>query len=424
MSRKISVFLIIGLLLVMLGVNMTSFAKTETLKVTAEAWYFNKYPMEEAAQRFQADHPGVTFEWSKAGDFEVAPLMLAWSRNRYIADVAIVASPSEAVAFQAKGLLLSFDDVLVGKYAKDKWLQGFLDQCTIDGKVYAIPSDAEVMTLIGRKDFAKEAGLTDANGNIIPAKDLNELYSYLQKLTVKDSTGKTTRYGLTVNWCSEYMVYAYFSGIQALRGSIYDKNGNLDFSSKEALALLDFWQKGVKEGLISTSSLVDHSGPRNDMKSGLAAILWEDHARVIEIGKVVGQDKMQIVPIPGADTNGTVSYTMSLMIPKNAQNPQLAKQFVLEQMNADWFAHDLMDKWGKLLGLKANIEARRDDPIWKTVYSLADKSVGLPKTVDHAKMVDIMTAEIHNMLKMQQTPEKTLANIQKQIKPLNLKPIK
>ncbi|HBG17426.1 MAG TPA: hypothetical protein DDW93_11635, partial [Firmicutes bacterium] len=312
MSRKISVFLIIGLLLVMLGVNMTSFAKTETLKVTAEAWYFNKYPMEEAAQRFQADHPGVTFEWSKAGDFEVAPLMLAWSRNRYIADVAIVASPSEAVAFQAKGLLLSFDDVLVGKYAKDKWLQGFLDQCTIDGKVYAIPSDAEVMTLIGRKDFAKEAGLTDANGNIIPAKDLNELYSYLQKLTVKDSTGKTTRYGLTVNWCSEYMVYAYFSGIQALRGSIYDKNGNLDFSSKEALALLDFWQKGVKEGLISTSSLVDHSGPRNDMKSGLAAILWEDHARVIEIGKVVGQDKMQIVPIPGADTNGTVSYTMSL----------------------------------------------------------------------------------------------------------------
>ena len=220
------------------------------------------------------------------------------------------------------------------------------------------------------------------------------------------------------------MVYAYFSGVQALRGTIYDENGNLDFSSKEALALLEFWQNGVKEGLISTSSLVDHSGPRNDMKSGLAAILWEDHARVIEIGQVVGQDKMQIVPIPGAQTNGTVCYTMSLMIPKNAENPELAKAFVLEQMNAEWFAHDLMDRWGKLLGLKSNIEARKDEPIWKTVYDLADKSVGLPKTIDHAKMVDIMTAEIHNMLKMQQSPEGTLANIQRQIKPLNLKPIK
>ena len=424
MSKKVLMFSMVGLLLIILAVNVVCVAAPETLKVTAEAWYFNKYPMEEAAQRFQKDHPGVTFEWTKAGDFEVAPLMLAWSRNRYIADVAIVASPSEAVAFQAKGLLHSFDDVLVGKYAKENWLQGFLEQCTIDGKVYAIPSDAEVMTLIGRRDFAKEAGLTDAKGNIIPPKDFNELYTYLKKLTVKDSSGKTTRYGLTVNWCPEYMVYAYFSGIQAMRGSIYDQNGKLDFGSKEALQLLNFWQKGVKEGLISTSSLVDHSGPRNDMKSGLAVLLWEDHARVIEIGQVVGQDKMQIVPIPGSDVNGTVSYTMSLMIPKNAKHPELAKQFVLEQMNAEWFAHDLMNKWGKLLGLKANIESRLDEPIWETVYNLADNSVGLPKTVDHAKMVDIMTAEIHNMLKMQQTPEQALASIRKQIKPLNLEPIK
>jgi len=424
MSKKVSMLLIVGLLLVMLSVSTASFAGSKTLKVTAEAWYFNKYAMEEAAKRFQVDHPEVTFEWSKAGDFEVAPLMLAWSRDRYIADIAIVATPSEAVAFQAKDLLLSFDDVLVGKYAKENWLQGFLDQCTIDGEVYAIPTDAEIMTLIGRKDFAKEAGLTDTNGNIVAAKNLDELYDHLRKLTIKDSSGKTARYGLTVNWSPEYMVYAYFSGVQALRGTIYDENGNLDFSSKEALALLEFWQNGVKEGLISTSSLVDHSGPRNDMKSGLAAILWEDHARVIEIGQVVGQDKMQIVPIPGAQTNGTVCYTMSLMIPKNAENPELAKAFVLEQMNAEWFAHDLMDRWGKLLGLKSNIEARKDEPIWKTVYDLADKSVGLPKTIDHAKMVDIMTAEIHNMLKMQQSPEGTLANIQRQIKPLNLKPIK
>lgn len=423
MSKKARVMFAVGLLLAMLTVNAVALAASQTLRVTAEAWYYNKYEIEEAARRFQEDHPGVTFEWSKAGDFEVAPLMLAWSRDRYVADIAIVASPSEAVAFQARGLLHSFDDVLVGEYAKENWLEGFLDQCTIDGKVYAIPSDAEVMTLIGRADFAAEAGLTDANGNIITPKDFDELYTYLQKLTVKDSSGKTTRYGMTVNWSPEYMVYAYFSGLQAMKGSIYGSDGKLDFGSEEALELLTFWQKGVNEGLISTSSLVDHSGPRNDMKSGLAALLWEDHARVIEIGQIVGQDKMQIVPIPGSEVNGTVSYTMSLMIPINAEHPELAKQFVLEQINAEWFAHDLMDRWGKLLGLKSNIESRLDDPIWQTVFSLADNSVGLPKTVDHAKMVDIMVAEIHNMLKMQQTPEQTLTHIRQQTAPLNLDPI-
>ena len=422
MSKRKGIVLSVSLLMIFLTFGL-SIASAQTLKVTAEAWYYNKYELEEAARRFQADHPGVEFEWSKAGDFEVAPLMLAWSRDRYIADIAIVASPSEAVAFQAKDLILSFDDVLVGEYAKDKWLGGFLDQCTIGGKVYAIPSDAEVMTLIGRADFAKEAGLTDADGNIIVAKDFDELYEHLKKLTVKDDSGRTTRYGMTVNWSPEYMVYAYFSGVQAQRGTIYTDDGKLDFSSPEALALLEFWRRGVDEGLISTSSLVDHSGPRNDMKSGLAAILWEDHARVIEIGQVVGQEKMQIVPIPGSETNGTVSYTMSLMIPKNARHPELAKKFVLEQLNAPWFAHDLMDRWGKLLGLKANVEDRLDDPIWATVFRLADNSVGLPKTVDHAKMVDIMTAEIHNMLKMQQSPEQTLANIRQQTEHLNLEPI-
>ena len=82
-----------------------------------------------------------------------------------------------------------------------------------------------------------------------------------------------------------------------------------------------------------------------------------------------------------------------------------------------------MDRWGKLLGLKEHVEAKMDDPIWKTVFQLADNSVGLPKTVDHAKMVDIMTAEIHNMLKMQQTPEETLARIREQIAPLKLEPL-
>lgn len=411
------ILLVIGLL----GISMTALAvEKKVLKVTAEGWYFNKYPLEKVAELFIKDHPEVTFEWTKAGDFEVAPLMLAWSRNNYIADIAIVASPSEAVAFQAKGLIVDFEDVLKGEYAKDKWLPSFLNECTIDGKVYAIPTDAEIMTLVARKDYAAEAGLTDENGNIIPPKTLDDLYTYLEKLTIKDKSGNTIRYGMDVNWDVAYMIYTYFSGIQALRGTIYDENGNLDFSSKEALDLLNFWQHGVKEGLISTSSLVDHSGPRNNMKSGLAAIMWEDHARVIEIGKVVGEDKLEIVPIPDALTNGTISYCMSLMIPKTAQNITLAKAFVLEQFNSDWLAHYLMDNWGKLLGLKRHLEGRKDLPIWQTISKISEKTVSLPKMIDHARLVDLMTTEIHNMLKMDQTPEETLANIRQKSSTLNL----
>ncbi|MDD3655520.1 MAG: extracellular solute-binding protein [Atribacterota bacterium] len=413
-------FMIVLVVIMLLGITITSFSYGKELKIIAEAWYFDKYPLDEAAENFIKDYPDVTFEWSKTGDFEVAPLMLAWSRNNYVADIAIVATPAEAVAFQAKGLLVDFEDVLKGEYAKEKWLEGFLSDCTIDGKVYAIPTDGEIMTLIARKDFADEAGLTDANGNIIPPRTLDDFYNYLKKLTIKDASGKTIRYGMDVNWSREYMILAYFSGVQALRGTIYDENNNLDFSSQEALDLLSFWRQGVEEGLISTSSLVDHSGPRNSMKSGLAAIMWEDHARVVEVGKVVGHDKLEIMPIPDALTNGTISYCMSLMIPKTAQNVELAKAFVLEQFNADWFAHYLMDNWGKLLGLKRPLEGRQDQLVWKTVYGILENSVSLPHMVDHARLVDIMTTEIQNMLKLEQSPEDTLANIRQKSANLDL----
>ncbi len=417
MFKKYFIFLlVVGIF----GISVTAFAAGQELKIISEAWYFDKYPLEEAAEKFIEDHPGVTFEWSKTGDFEVAPLMLAWSRDNYIADIAIVATPAEAVAFQAKGLLVDFEDVLKDEYAKENWLDGFLGDCTIDGKVYAIPTDGEIMTLIARKDYASEAGLTDENGNIIPPRTLDDFYNYLKKLTIKDASGKTIRYGMDVNWSREYMILTYFSGIQALRGTIYDESNDLDFSSKEALDLLSFWQRGVEEGLISTSSLVDHSGPRNSMKSGLAAIMWEDHARVVEIGKVIGHDKLEIMPIPDALKNGTISYCMSLMIPKTAKNIELAKAFVLEQLNADWFAHYLMDNWGKLLGMKKPLEARKDELVWKTVSEILENTVSLPHMVDHARLVDIVTTEIQNMLKLEQQPEETLANIRQKSANLNL----
>jgi ABC-type glycerol-3-phosphate transport system substrate-binding protein len=411
---------IILTLIGLFGISMTGWAAEKELKIIAEAWYFDKYPLEEATENFIEDHPEVTIEWSKTGDFEVAPLMLAWSRDNYVADIAIVATPAEAVSFQAKGLLVDFEDVLKGEYAKDQWLEGFLSDCTIDDKVYAIPTDGEIMTLIVRKDYATEAGLTDESGNIIPPKTLDDFYNYLQKLTIKDESGATVRYGMDVNWSREYMILTYFSGIQALRGTIYDENNDLDFSSQEALDLLTFWQRSVEEGLISTSSLVDHSGPRNSMKSGLAAIMWEDHARVVEVGKVVGHDKLEIMPIPDALTNGTIGYCMSLMIPKTAQNIELAKAFILEQLNADWFAHYLMDNWGKLLGLKRPLEGRQEQLVWRTVSGILENTESLPHMVDHARLVDIVTTEIQNMLKMEQTPEETLTNIRQKSENLNL----
>ena len=271
-----------------------------------------------------------------------------------------------------------------------------------------------------------EVGLADEKGNIIPAKSLAELYDYARKLTIKDAAGKTTRYGLDVNWDIAYMPFTYLSGLQATRGNIFAPDGTtIDFASKEALDLLTWWHRGVKEGYFCSGSLVDHNSPRSGMKAGTNAMIWVDQGRWIECGQVLGPEKATMMPIPGSVENGTLVYSMSMMVPKVSPDIDLVKQFIKEQLWSKWFNQWTLVNYGKMTALKRNYAGMLEDPGWKTVFQLAEneKTVYTPKYKDYPKLVDIMTAEIQSMLNLYQTPEKTLENIQNQIKGLDLAPV-
>ncbi len=58
-KRYVMVLLIVGLL----GIPSVVMAAAENseLKIIAEAWYYNKYPLEKAAELFVKDHPEVTY---------------------------------------------------------------------------------------------------------------------------------------------------------------------------------------------------------------------------------------------------------------------------------------------------------------------------------------------------------------------------
>ena len=61
---------------VTMSLGTLAIAKERTLRISAEAWYFKKYKLYDAAEKFQKDHPDVKIEYTKIGDFETAPLML------------------------------------------------------------------------------------------------------------------------------------------------------------------------------------------------------------------------------------------------------------------------------------------------------------------------------------------------------------
>lgn len=422
-KRIFSVSTAIGMLLLFLICLPSLPAKAEkrNLRISAGAWMFQKYPLDEAEKNFIKHHPDVEITWTKTEMNEVTPYMLQWSRGKTTADILMNAEISDLAPLVAKDLVIDFEDIFTGEFAKDKWMAGFLNACTINGKVYALPFDSAVFTLIVRKDWLEEAGLVDSSGKIAAPKDLDELYDYVRKLTEKDSEGKTTRFGLEARWHTT-TIYTYLSGIKAMRGSIYEPDGKtIDFSSQEALKCLDFWYRGVTDGYISAASVVDHNAPRNHFKAGITGMLWVDHGRFIECGQIIGFDKMAAFPIPGSEKHGTSGYIMAFVVPKVSPNQDLAKQFIKEELHASSFVQWTWDNYGKLMSYIPAYEGTEVMPeLLAAVIAQGQKISLAPLYKGHLQLREVIRSEIGEMLTLKQTPEQTLENMRRELEKIDL----
>lgn len=412
----------VGLVALLCSISLSVAAAQRNLRITAEGWYYPKYKIQEAAERFMKNHPDVKVTCDKIEMMDIAAYMLRWSRGKTDVDLLISRTPAELAAFVAKDLLVDFEDIFTGEFSKDNWVSGFLDACTIKGKIYGLGTDCAVFTLIAREDWMKEAGLADSEGKAIAPKNLDELYDYTRKLTRKDGTGKTVRYGLEARWHEVTVLQTYISGIQPLRGNIFEPDGTtVDFSSKEAHEWLDFWYKGVKDGYMSNACVVDHNAPRSHMKSGITSMIWVDQARFNECGKVLGFDKLTILPVPGAEKYGTAGYAMTMEIPRVSPNVDLAKQFIKEEMCAPWFAQWTWENYGKMMSYKPAYEGLKFKPdLLQSLMAVAEKSVHFPLYKEFAKVKDLAAREISAMLTLEQVPEKTLQNIREGLRQIDL----
>jgi len=401
--------------------SLPATAEKKNLRIAAGAWMFQKYQLAEAEEDFAKKHPEVKITWTKTEMNEVTPYMLQWSRGKTTADILMNAEISDLAPLVAKNLVVDFEDIFTGKFAKKYWMTGFLDGCTIKGKVYALPFDSAVFTLIVRKDRLEEAGLTDSSGKITAPRNLDELYEYARKLTIKNSKGKTTQFGLEARWHTT-TIYTYLSGIKATRGTIYEPDGKtIDFSSKEALKWLDFWYRGVQEGYVSNASVVDHNAPRNHFKAGVTNMLWVDHGRFIECGQAVGFDKMAVFPVPGCEKYGTSGYIMALVVPKVSPNQKLAKQFIKEELHAPWFVQWTWNHYGKLMAYKPAYEGTEVRPeLLKMVIDQGEKISLAPLYKGYYQLRELIRSEIGEMLTLKQTPEATLENMRKGLGKIDL----
>lgn len=381
----------------------------QTLRVTVQAWMMGKYDFERIAKEFEDENPGVKVEYNQVDNVDVTSSMLEWSQGKTNCDLALGGDRSETVPYAANDYVVEFTDenFFNGDFTRDKFIDSFLESGNADGVQYMIPMLGEVMGCVVNIPMMKEAGYVDASGKVIAPKTWDEMYEYAKKLTKDGQTG------LGIDWGNNMAVKAYDACLMGVNGNIYEADGKtLNFTAEPVKAMFTVWQNLVKDGYVTTDVFADPEANRTNFKAGHVAMHIAPSSRWIEAGAVLGAENVGVIPIPGTDTNGSISYIHGAVIPKASDKQELAIKFIKDKLLQPKFQMDSMAAYGKMSPLKDQYKDL-SNPYWPTVMDFTEKASTPPLYKDYTKLDTNMQIELQKMLTGGSSPEEFSENMSK-----------
>lgn len=144
---------------------------------------------------------------------------------------------SELPEFVARGMVVPIDD-LVQQAGID--LAGVPDEVLKashrNDQLYAVPGDVHPMAMYYNTEMAEKAGLDPTK----PPTNQAEFLEWAQKLTIKDSSGKVTQYGVDVPSTGALPRWMWFSFLNQFGGTFLDGSGKAAVDSDASRSALQF----------------------------------------------------------------------------------------------------------------------------------------------------------------------------------------
>jgi sn-glycerol 3-phosphate transport system substrate-binding protein len=200
-------------------------------------------------------------------------------------------------------------------------------------KLQSMPFNASTPILYFNKDAFKEVGLDPAK----PPVTFTEITDAAKKLTKKDASGATVRYGFGPS------IYGWlFEQLMATSGALYADNGNgrddratkVIYNNSQGKAILDWWKAGVDGGYFFNPG-IDNDGAANAFNAQKTAMYIESTARLRgHITTIAGKWELGTGLYPRPDSKpaagGNIIGGASLYIMKSrpAAEQQAAWEFV------------------------------------------------------------------------------------------------
>ncbi len=167
----------------------------------------------------------------------------------------------------------------------DKYVPQPRNYYTVDGKLNAMPFNSSTPLVYFNSDAFQKAGVEYRN-----SWTLADLEAAARKLTIKDDSGKTTRYGIAIaidSWFVEQFSYnsgEYFCNNENGRKA---RATEVNFTNPADVAFVDWWARLVKDGVMAN---VGRNGAdaQSSFAQGQAAITVQSTAGLTGTLKLVG----------------------------------------------------------------------------------------------------------------------------------------
>lgn len=227
--------------------------------------------------------------------------------------------------FSKAGYLQELDDLLSKEptFKKEDFMQSFIDGCSYEGKLYAVPINQDCSIMMYRADIFKELGLN------VP-KNFEELEAVCK--AIKDAKPEMSAIVMRGARGAGVNEWTWPTFLWGFGGKYYDDNYKAVLNSPESIQSAEYYTNLLKNYGPQGVANYSYIEAQTDFAQGNAAILIDSATLAVrcenpESSKIAGKIGYALVPgLPGKEQPGFYAWTLA--IPKNSAKQEAATKFV------------------------------------------------------------------------------------------------
>ena len=326
-----------------------------------------------------------------------------------------------------RGMILPLDDYIsAAAFPLDDYVEGIMDTCKMDGKIWGMVDSAGVFLLWTRPQDFTEIGKT---ADAVPA-DSDEMWDWASQLTTKDADGNIQRMGMVLpSW-----LWTRFSWVANFGGEIWDMTKNEPTPDHPGVieALNDLVAQvnlyGVEQLQAWSASIGSQGGEQNPWLAGNNTMNLDgdwtgqqifDFYPEWEFGKDYGA--IEPPPPPKAKQHGDSAvafWSWPWVLPAGGKQPEWGWE-LLRYYLAEEYQLNVHPKFKELVVRNSMLD---DERLWWPAVQVAKGIVEgsrklttvLPMTPVSAEYSNLMGEAFDKVLNLTETPEEAMARVKEE----------